>query len=112
MEPSQVRNQAVQEELDRRQASTEAAVIETQGLVKAGWVCLIVSWVAPILPFLGFLVTWVGVLVSFILSIVVLVKGNIKSGVILLVSSIFGTGLIILVWSIIYAGSIFSASSM
>lgn len=100
-------DQTVRDELlARRKANNEAAVLETAGMVKTTWIIQILGWLVPIVPILGWLLCGAGLLTSFILAIVILVKGNIKSGVILLVSNIVASPLIIFIWMLITISSI------
>jgi|GEM_PF-2561291 len=60
------------------------------GSVVATWVILGISWLCLLVPWFG-LLGWIFAFVAFVLSIVVLSKGNTKTGVLLLVLSILGS---------------------
>lgn len=57
--------------------------------VKAGWICLVVTWALFIIPIPGLgLVGWAFNLAAFIISIIVMVKGRVGAGVAQMVCSI------------------------
>ncbi|HET6632148.1 MAG TPA: hypothetical protein VFG73_05510 [Rhodanobacteraceae bacterium] len=50
MEPTTGANDALREELERRAVQPQAAQIDTAGLVRAGWLILILGWVLALVP--------------------------------------------------------------
>jgi len=65
-----------------------------RGPVTATWILLGIAWVTFLIPFLGGLVGWPLNLVAFILSIVVMSKGNTVGGLIPLLCSLIVSPLI------------------
>jgi predicted metal-binding membrane protein len=54
--------------------------------VKAGWICLIVSWALFLIPVPGLgIIGWALNLAVFIISIIVMVKGRVAAGVVQMV---------------------------
>jgi len=71
-----------------------AVEASNQGPVKATWILLIIAWVTFLIPLFGGLVGWPLNLVAFILSIVVMSKGNTVGGLIPLLCSLIVSPLI------------------
>jgi len=63
-----------------------AVEVSNRGPVKAAWITLLIAWVMFLIPIplTGIFIGWPLNLVAFILSIVMMSKGNTKSGVIIL----------------------------
>jgi len=61
-----------------------------QGPVKAAWIVLLLAWAMFLIPvpFSGVFIGWPLNLVAFVLSIVVMSKGNTKGGIILLLMTL------------------------
>jgi len=93
-------------------ASVEAS---SQGPVKATWVLLLTAWamfLAPI-PFTGIFIGWPLNLVAFILSIVVLSKGNTKQGLILLLLTLVASPFIyFVIMPMFYGAALFGAAAV
>ena len=84
----------VQAELQRRAVKQQVTQRETAGMLKAGWITLLVGWVLAI--FLGFVGLGLMVLcmgIAIVLGIVVLVKGN-PRGLVLMIVSPFGSAIV------------------
>ncbi len=64
--------------------------VDTQDVpVKAGWTCLFIAWALFLIPVPGLgLVGWAVNLAAFIISIIVMVKGRVGSGVTQMVCSL------------------------
>ena len=66
--------------------------------VKAGWICLVITWTLFIIPIPGLgLIGWAFNLAAFIVSIIVMVKGRVGAGVAQMVCSIAVSPIIYLV---------------
>jgi len=69
-------------------------ITNKNGLVRTTYILLGISWLFLLIPGFGWL-GWILAFVSFILSIVVLAKGNsTKSGILLLLLSIVGSTIV------------------
>jgi len=77
-------------------------VNKTNGMIRGSWILLILSWIFLFVPFFGWL-GWILSFVVFILSIIIIAKGEyISKGVLFLLLSILGSGLIYWIsWMII-----------
>jgi len=54
--------------------------------VRAGWICLIVSWTLFLIPIPGLgIIGWALNLATFVISIIVMVKGRVGAGVVQMV---------------------------
>ncbi|HET7268060.1 MAG TPA: hypothetical protein VFJ15_08130 [Oleiagrimonas sp.] len=93
---------SVENELQQREVKRQAAAIETAGMVKTGWIVLVVGWCAPIIPLLGFFLLGIAGFVGFVISLITIAKGNVGSGVFLLAGAWIGSGLAAAIWAGIY----------
>jgi len=86
-----------------------------QGPVKATWIVLLLAWAMFLLPvpFTGIFIGWPLNLVAFILSIVVMTKGNTKSGLILLLLTLVASPVIyFLVMPLLYGAAMVGAAGV
>jgi len=86
-----------------------------QGPVKATWIVLLLTWAMFLLPvpFTGIFIGWPLNLVAFILSIVVMTKGNTKSGLILLLLTLVASPAIyFLIMPLLYGAAMVGAAGM
>jgi len=76
------------------------------GMIRGSWILLILSWIFLFVPFFGWL-GWLLSFVVFILSVIIIAKGEYTSkGILLLLLSVIGSGLIYLFsWVLIGATS-------
>jgi len=75
-----------------------------QGPVKATWILLVIAWVTFLVPLIGGIVGWPLNLVAFILSIVIMSKGNTSGGLIPLLCSLIVSPLIYFLVPVVLVG--------
>lgn len=93
----------VQEEWAKRKVQNQVSALETASLVRSGWRILFWGWVIlPIIPIIGMIGLYLAAVVAFIISVIVLFKGNTRSGLILLLSAWLGSVLVSFIWAAIY----------
>ncbi len=73
-------------------------LVDPQAPVKAGWVCLVVAWALFIIPIPGLgVIGWAVNLAAFIISIIVMVKGRVATGVAQMVCALTASPVIYLI---------------
>jgi len=85
------------------------------GPVKATWILLLLAWVMFLVPvpFTGIFIGWPLNLVAFILSIVVMAKGNTKSGLVLLLLTLVASPFIyFFIMPLLYGAAMIGAAGM
>lgn len=74
--------------------------------IKAGWITVLIAWACFLIPITGLsIVGLVFTNIAFIISIIVMVKGKISTGILQMLASSLGSGIFYLIggWIWLYA---------